>query len=54
MGEIVHSQNASLGQRWLYFLTPWGMQCELVSFPEVKHMNQTRTCGCGTRMKPGE
>jgi glyoxylase I family protein len=32
----VASQNASFGQRWVYFLTPWGMQCELVSFPEGK------------------
>lgn len=36
MGDIVHSQNASLGQRWVYFLTPWGMQCELVSYPGGK------------------
>ena len=36
MGEVVASQNASFGQRWQYFLTPWGMQCELVSFPEGK------------------
>ena len=36
MGDIVASQNASLGQRWQYFLTPWGMQCELVSFPNCK------------------
>lgn len=36
LGDIVASQNASLGQRWVYFLTPWGMQCELVSFPEGK------------------
>jgi hypothetical protein len=32
----VASANASLGQRWVYFLTPWGMQLELVSFPEGK------------------
>ena len=36
LGDIVASQNASLGQRWVYFLTPWGMQCELVSFPDGK------------------
>jgi glyoxylase I family protein len=36
MGDIVSSQNASLGQQWLYFTTPWGMQCEIVSFPEGK------------------
>lgn len=36
LGDIVESQNASFGQRWVYFLTPWGMQCELVSFPHGK------------------
>jgi glyoxylase I family protein len=36
MGDIVESQNASKGQRWIYFITPWGMQCELVSFPHGK------------------
>lgn len=36
LGEPVASQNASFGQRWIYFLTPWGMQCEIVSFPEGK------------------
>ena len=36
LGDIVSSQNASRGQRWVYFLTPWGMQCELVSFPGGK------------------
>lgn len=41
LGEIVTSQNASFGQRWVYFLTPWGMQCELVSFPEGKAYEAT-------------
>ena len=26
----------SAGQTWVYFLTPWGLQCELVSYPEGK------------------
>jgi catechol 2,3-dioxygenase-like lactoylglutathione lyase family enzyme len=30
------SSGASLGQRWIYFLSPWGMQFELVSFPQGK------------------
>lgn len=30
------SSNASEGQRWVYFLSPWGMQFELVSFPTGK------------------
>ena len=41
MGDIVESQNASFGQRWIYFLTPWGMQCELVSFPQGKAYEKT-------------
>jgi catechol 2,3-dioxygenase-like lactoylglutathione lyase family enzyme len=32
----VASKNASAGQRWLYFLAPWGMQFEIVSFPGGK------------------
>ena len=32
----VASGNASAGQRWQYFLSPWGMQFELVSFPDGK------------------
>ncbi|GAA2008228.1 VOC family protein [Microbacterium ulmi] len=36
MGEPVASAGASAGQRWLYFRSPWGMQFELVSFPEGK------------------
>ena len=36
MGEPVASGGASAGQRWLYFRSPWGMQFELVSFPDGK------------------
>ncbi len=36
MGDPVMSAGASAGQRWLYFRAPWGMQFELVSFPEGK------------------
>jgi len=36
MGEPVTSAGASTGQRWLYFRSPWGMQFELVSFPQGK------------------
>jgi glyoxylase I family protein len=32
----VASRNASRGQRWVYFLAPWGMQFELVSYPGGK------------------
>ena len=34
--EPTASRNASEGQRWVYFLTPWGMQLELVSYPAGK------------------
>jgi len=33
MGEPVNSGAASTGQRWIYFRSPWGMQFELVSYP---------------------
>lgn len=36
MGEPVASAGASAGQRWVYFRSPWGMQFELVSFPQGK------------------
>ncbi len=36
LGEPVASKNASEGQRWIYFLSPWGMQLELVSYPDGK------------------
>lgn len=37
LGEPTLSSGPSTGQRWVYFLTPWGMQLELVSFPNGKH-----------------
>jgi glyoxylase I family protein len=36
MGEPTASKGASEGQRWVYFRSPWGMQFELVSFPQGK------------------
>ena len=36
MGEPTASRSHSEGQRWVYFKSPWGMQCELVSFPHGK------------------
>lgn len=37
LGEPVRrTQGPSAGQTWIYFLTPWGLQCELVSFPDGK------------------
>lgn len=36
MGEPTASKQAAEGQRWVYFRSPWGMQFELVSYPEGK------------------
>lgn len=36
MGEPTKSSSHSLGQTWVYFRAPWGMQFELVSYPEGK------------------
>jgi len=36
MGEPTASSGPSEGQRWVYFLAPWGMQFELVSYPGGK------------------
>jgi hypothetical protein len=35
------SSGASAGQEWLYFLSPWGMQFELVSYPNGKAYEAT-------------
>jgi glyoxylase I family protein len=36
LGEPTASSGPSAGQRWIYFLAPWGMQFELVSYPNGK------------------
>lgn len=36
LGEPTSSRGPSEGQRWVYFLSPWGMQFELVSYPGGK------------------
>jgi glyoxylase I family protein len=36
LGEPTASSGPSFGQRWVYFLAPWGMQFELVSYPDGK------------------
>ena len=54
LGEPVFSQNASLGQRWIYFLTPWGMQCEIVSFPDGKNYEKESDVLLWHPAKPSE
>jgi catechol 2,3-dioxygenase-like lactoylglutathione lyase family enzyme len=42
LGEpIQRSSGPSGGQTWVYFLAPWGMQLELVSFPDGKAYEAT-------------
>jgi catechol 2,3-dioxygenase-like lactoylglutathione lyase family enzyme len=36
LGAPTRSSGPSSGQTWVYFLTPWGMQLELVSYPQGK------------------
>lgn len=36
LGEPTASKGANEGTRWVYFLAPWGMQFELVSYPGGK------------------
>ena len=41
MGEPVASRQSAEGQRWIYFRGPWGLQFELVSFPDGKAYEKT-------------
>lgn len=40
MGAPVTSGGAHLGQRWVYFRAPWGMQFELVSYPDGRAVDR--------------
>jgi catechol 2,3-dioxygenase-like lactoylglutathione lyase family enzyme len=42
LGEPTVSRGPSAGQRWVYFLAPWGMQFELVSYPHGKAFDRER------------
>lgn len=43
LGSPTASRGASEGQRWIYFLAPWGMQFELVSYPQGKAFDHDPT-----------
>ena len=53
LGEPTWSKNASEGQRWVYFLSPWGMQFELVSFPDGKAYEKTSAVHLWDTREPG-
>ncbi|WP_323747513.1 VOC family protein [Catenulispora rubra] len=42
LGDPTVSRGPSAGQRWVYFLAPWGMQFELVSYPHGKAFDRER------------
>ncbi|MHA6670091.1 VOC family protein [Homoserinimonas sp. A447] len=54
LGEPTASRNASEGQRWVYFLSPWGMQFELVSFPNGKAYEKTARVKLWNPARPAE
>jgi catechol 2,3-dioxygenase-like lactoylglutathione lyase family enzyme len=41
LGEPTASIGPAEGQRWVYFLAPWGMQFELVCYPHGKAYQRT-------------
>ncbi len=41
LGPATASQGPHEGQRWVYFLAPWGMQFELVSYPNGKAFDRS-------------
>jgi catechol 2,3-dioxygenase-like lactoylglutathione lyase family enzyme len=40
LGDPTPSRGPAEGNRWVYFLTPWGMQMELVSYPGGKRFDR--------------
>jgi len=54
MGEPIPSAGPALGQRWIYFRAPWGMQFELVSYPGGKAYEQDTPVKLWHPAHPGE
>jgi len=42
LGAPTASKGHNLGQRWVYFVAPWGLQLELVSYPYGKAFDLQR------------
>lgn len=42
LGDPTPSKGPAEGNRWVYFLSPWGMQFELVSYPGGKAFDRAR------------
>lgn len=54
MGDPTASKQAAEGQRWLYFRSPWGMQFELVSYPDGKAYEKDATVKLWHPARPTE
>lgn len=55
LGEpTVRTSGPSAGQTWVYFLSPWGMQLELVSFPQGKGYERDTTGRLWHPARPAE
>ena len=55
LGEpVVRTEGPSAGQTWVYFLAPWGMQLELVSFPGGKGYEKDTAKRLWHPARPGE
>lgn len=53
LGEpTLRTTGPNAGQHWIYFLTPWGMQLELVSFPNGKGYEKMMTARLWHPAKP--
>ena len=51
LGDPTASKGPSEGQRWVYFLSPWGMQFELVSYPGGKAFDRRATAIPAARLQ---
>lgn len=45
LGNPTASKGHNEGQRWVYFLAPWGLQLELVSYPNGKAFDRQQQAG---------
>jgi len=55
LGErTVRTAGPNAGQTWIYFLSPWGMQFELVSYPNGKGYEKDTTSRLWHPAKPAE
>jgi catechol 2,3-dioxygenase-like lactoylglutathione lyase family enzyme len=54
LGEPTASKGANEGQRWVYFMAPWGLQLELVSYPGGKAFERQHTSEAFDRQHTSE